>query len=235
MPPRISISGITDPDSTAKDKGEEEIALFFGEQFEIQLQEIIDGINAEDPQSPDNDFWARWAGIFLAFLIPEFTRFQLEGAETQQGQINIGVDFDLIQDNAANFASTFAFSLVSDINLSSRKFVENALFEFTKLPADQRKLTDIAALLANKFNPSRAENIAITETTRLFSQGARSYSDELNRIGVVTDFLWHTKNDEKVCPICEPNHEVLKSSGQWTVDWIPAHPRERCWIETVLV
>jgi len=221
-----------DPDGADKDTGEEEIAEFFGEQFQIQFDEIIEGINQDEPQIPSNDFWQRWAGIFAAFLIPEFTRFATQATETQFDDLAIGVDFDQVLENASNFASTHAFQLVTDLNLKTQKRLQQVISNFL---ADPGK--DFDALVENlsaTFGPSRATNIAITETTRAFEAGKDIYIDQLRKIGVKTEPVWHTMQDEIVCPICEPNDGKRKSEG-WTAPGIPAHPRDRCWTTLVVV
>ncbi len=226
MPHRESLSGFIDPDGPAKDQSEEEIAAFFGEQFQDQFDEIIKGINKTDPQTPDNEFWERWAAIFAAFLIPHFTRSASEAAETQIAELGIGVDDDLVLAGALRFAESHAFSLVQGLNEKTQKHLQNAIAGFI---ADPNK--DFNALIdniSNQFGPTRAERIAITETTRAFEEGKRIYQDQLTKIGVKTDLRWHTMQDERVCPICEPNDGKLKSEG-WTAAGIPAHPRDRCW------
>ncbi len=225
---RVSLSGKKDLDTDPKDQGEEDVAEFFGEAFQEQFNEIIDELNAEDPQPPVPDFWLKWAGIFSAFLIPAFTDFQTTAVNSQVDDLGIGVDIDAVVDNASNFARTHVFALVQDLNESTRKHLQRSLQNFFGLPPEARSIEDLALQIAKKFGPSRAENIAITEVTRGFERGKDIYRDQLLKLGIRTEPRWHTMQDERVCIICEPNDGKLKSEG-WTAHGIPAHPRDRCW------
>ena len=225
---RVSLSGDQDLDEEEKNQGEEDTAAFFGEQFEAQFDAIIDELNVEDPEALPNSFWQEWGVVFSAFLIPEFTSFQLTAAETAMKDLAIGVDWDLVVDNAANFSETHVFSLVTDINNASQAHLQRSLTTFFNTPADVRSIEDLTANIATRFGPTRADNIAITEVTRGFERGKDIYRDQLAKLGIKTDPRWHTMQDERVCIICEPNENRLKSEG-WTADGIPAHPRDRCW------
>jgi len=226
MPTRVSISGKTDPDGKTKDAAEDEFAAFFGSQFELQLQEITDELNTREPELMPNSFWERWGAVFLAFLIPSFTSMALQGAETQMRVLDIGVDWDFVTTQAANFSSTYAFSLVKDLNESARNHLQTSMTSFFQSP--ERDVDALISQIAQRFGPVRAENIAITEVTRGFERGKDIYIEELAKIGVKAEQLWHTRLDERVCTICEPNEGKFKSEG-WTADGIPPHPRCRCW------
>lgn len=80
------------------------------------------------------------------------------------------------------------------------------------------------------FGPSRAETIAVTETTAAqHAGGERAVSANL---GLEEMDLWMTRMDEKVCPICEPMDRMPRS--RWTAEYPsgpPAHPNCRCWID----
>ena len=225
---RMSLSGAKDLDEKAKNAGEEDVAGFFGDAFEEQFQAIIDQLNTEEPEPLPNSFWQEWAGIFSAFMLPTFTSFQMDAAETAMKDLAIGVDWDAVTDAAANFSESHVFSLVRDINDASQRHLQKSITNFFNLPKDVRSIEDLTANIATRFGPTRAENIAITEVTRGFERGKDIYRDELAKLGIKTEPRWHTMQDERVCIICEPNEDKLKSEG-WTADGIPAHPRDRCW------
>ena len=77
----------------------------------------------------------------------------------------------------------------------------------------------------------RADDIAITETTRMYNWGviqAKKYIDEQT-------ITWYTVLDERVCDICFPMHGVtIPIDGSFVlptgeeVDGPPAHTRCRC-------
>lgn len=232
MPTRVSLSGNTDLDSKNKDKGESEYEDFFGEQFELQFQEIQDRLNTKEPEALPNSFWEKWGSIFMAFVIPTFTAFQLDGAKTQMETLNIGVDWDSVTDQAANFSSSYAFTLVTGINDASQRHLQKSLTDFFQSP--ERDVDALIQNISTRFGETRAENIAITEVTRGYERGKDIYTDELWKLGVKAEPMWNTMDDEKVCVICEPNDGVRKSEG-WTADGIPPHPRCRCWTTLVVV
>ena len=226
---RVSLSGDKDIDEGAKNQGEEDTAEFFGDAFEEQFQQILDQINTDEPEALPNDFWQGWAGIFTAFMLPEFTSFQMDAAESAMKDLAIGVDWDAVTDAAANFSDTHVFSLVRDLNQNSQAHLQRSLTNFFNLPEEVRSIEDLTANIATRFGATRAENIAITEVTRGFERGKDIYQDQLAKLGIKTSRRWHTMQDEIVCIICEPNEGELKIDGQWTADGIPAHPRDRCW------
>lgn len=78
------------------------------------------------------------------------------------------------------------------------------------------------------FGRVRAERIAITEATRI--QYESTYQAAAANPYIVS-LRWLTAADERVCPICGPNHGVVVPKGQRT--WpngatLPAHPNCRC-------
>ena len=90
------------------------------------------------------------------------------------------------------------------------------------------------------FGADRALLIAQTETTRSAAEGTRHGYKES---GVVEAMVWHTVNDERVCPICGELHgkvvgldgnfwdalpDNLKLRYKRTFQGPPAHPRCRC-------
>lgn len=81
----------------------------------------------------------------------------------------------------------------------------------------------------NIFGPTRAENIAVTETTSSASQGG-----ELTvraTVGENDGDTWFTEADGRVCPFCAPLHNNPRSRWErFYPDGPPAHPRCRCWI-----
>jgi hypothetical protein len=232
MVERISINGETDPDGLAKDQGEEDVAQFFGEQFEAQFDDLLNEINTEEPEQISPDFWKKWAAIFLAFLIPTLADFATTSAETGIDDSGIGVDQEAIVAAAAQFSETHAFNLVTDLNNTTQRNLQRVMANFFQ--SEARDVDLLKKQLAPIFGTGRAENIAITETTRAFEVGKEIYRDQLAAQGIRTDLRWHTMRDERVCVICEPNEGKLKSEG-WTVNSIPAHPRDRCWTTIEIV
>jgi len=79
----------------------------------------------------------------------------------------------------------------------------------------------------------RAEQIAITETTRAISAGEELIALILLQM-MQTELvpIWHTERDERVCPICRPLHGTGKEVyGRISPSGPPAHPNCRCWLD----
>jgi hypothetical protein len=81
------------------------------------------------------------------------------------------------------------------------------------------------------FPDSRADSVAITETTSAVTIGERTVIDEMKKLGVGVKVKWYTKLDERVCPVCGPLHGTGPS--KWLADFKqgpPAHVRCRCYL-----
>jgi len=89
---------------------------------------------------------------------------------------------------------------------------------------------ELADEITKIFGPSRAESIAVTETTA--AQHAGGESSVAANLGLEEMDLWITRRDEKVCPICEPLDRLPRSRWQTQQpSGPPAHPNCRCWID----
>lgn len=117
-----------------------------------------------------------------------------------------------------------------------------------------KRVKPLAEVLEPVFGKSRAEMIAITETTRLQSAGQ---IEAWKASGEIAAKMWVTSEDERVCPLCGPLHgSITVLSGGWaitesliamvpelqkalsgptTVQHPPIHPRCRCRLRPVPV
>lgn len=145
-------------------------------------------------------------------------------------QAGIGVDWGVINQRAAEWASQYSFELVSGIVDTTRATLQTQVSDFF---ADQRTIGDLRTALEPLFGVVRADMIAQTEITRAASAGEQAFADELEALGLRTTQVWQTSNDDRVCPICGPRHNKQRGEG-WT-DLPPAHPRCRCWTNTEVV
>ena len=92
----------------------------------------------------------------------------------------------------------------------------------------QDGLPQLIRAIEPTFGQARAARIAATETTRIFYEATYQAA---NANPNVTSFRWYSAADERVCPVCGPNHLVVVPKAQRT--WpngatIPAHPNCRC-------
>lgn len=144
-------------------------------------------------------------------------------------QGGIGIEWTLVNERAARWAREYTFGLVSKMTDATQKALREQVANFWR---DQRTVDDLKDSLARLFGPVRAEMIAVTEVTRAASQGEQAFAEELREMGLKTVHIWQTANDDLTCPICAPLHGTRQGDG-WT-DPPPAHPRCRCWINTVV-
>lgn len=157
---------------------------------------------------------------------------QVEALETQPLQTKqggLGIDWKLVNERAARWAREYTFGLVGQIVDATRTMLREQIANFWR---DEQTIADLKESLAGLFGPVRAEMIAVTEVTRAASQGEQAFAEELRGMGLKTVLIWQTANDDLTCPICAPLHGTRQGDG-WT-DPPPAHPRCRCWINTVV-
>lgn len=79
------------------------------------------------------------------------------------------------------------------------------------------------------FGDSRAQMIAVTETTRLFGMGSQA----MYRARGITGWEWETAND----PWVDKKECVQRQGNQYPIseEFQPAHPRCRCWPAPVML
>lgn len=189
-----------------------------------QLLEILG-----DPPDITNvpmTFWEEQGVEMQAAMSRHFRDIYIESAEQILAAQPIGVDWGLINQEAITWAEGYSFELVQGINETSRRVLADAVGAFFE---EGQTIGDLRAALSQAFGPVRAEMIASTEVTRSAVQGERAFIAELERMGVRMQRFWVTSQDERVCPICSPLHEVpfAEWSGQFP-EGPPAHPRCRC-------
>ena len=186
------------------------------------------------------DWWdeieKRTRGVLSSSLIETY----MVAAEQQLGQSSIGVDWALVNERAADWASEH----VSEI---SKQFVGNSRQAVSKLVESYYRngltLGDLEKQLSSIFGPIRAEMIAITEITAAASAGEIQVSKQITQdTGLQMMAIWKTNMDERVCPICgnlNSKKAVRNNPPQWEsggnyYDAPPAHPRCRCWMSLEL-
>jgi hypothetical protein len=136
-----------------------------------------------------------------------------------------GVDWSLVNEDAATWAREYGGQLVKEIDEKTRRDVGNAVGKFYSEGQTMGKLNNSLGMI---YSPQRAERIAITEVTRAAAEGEREIANELAKEGILMVEVWETRNDLVVCAICEPRHGKKENDG-WTRDQgPPGHPNCRC-------
>jgi len=176
------------------------------------------------------DIWEGFTVQEKAVLLPFLENVSLVYAEAAMETIGIGVDWALVNMEAATWAASYVGELVTGIDNTSRNAIlasmRNAVSTFFEtdmtmpdlinmLEADPKLrhlfTKDVRDRLGRIFGPSRASMIAITETTRAASEGRLITMREIEKSGVQTEATWLTAMDEKVCEICLPLNNMVEA------------------------
>lgn len=239
---RETAEGDQDPNAAAKDRAEARIGLDMRRFFKAQLARIIKKLGKRpDINRLTFEFWRKEREALGAVLQPHIDRMAEQGALTaydtnpvtggggaKQTQIEIAFDWALIAEEAASWAAMYGAELITGIGSTTQRIVAKKVANWLRTPG--LTIGDLTKSLLPWFDETRAQMIAVTETTKAYAEGERILIDRATQAGLKVEPMWQTSNDEIVreCPVCWPNHRKLKSEG-WTVDWPPAHPRCRCW------
>jgi hypothetical protein len=183
-------------------------------------------------------FWNKELEHFQRELTPFLVRVFTEGGESvfedtlstrkQDPQSEL---LATVIERAIEFAKSYSFELITQINGTTRRLVEKAVVEFVSTPGFT--VRDFIDLTKDVFGAKRASTIAVTETTRAYAQAGQVVANEIRGAGIELTDVWNTNNDALTCPICGPRHRQPRGNG-WN-NLPPAHPECRCWITHEIV
>jgi hypothetical protein len=100
---------------------------------------------------------------------------------------------------------------IQGINETTRTSVQKALTRFATIP--DIRIVDMVEELEPIFGAARASKIAVTETTRAYSQAQLMQVAEIEKQGIGMVAVWSTARDEIVarCPICYPLEQMFET------------------------
>lgn len=145
-----------------------------------------------------------------------------------------GVSTDLINEGASRWSRQYIPPLVDGMMNTRLNNATNLVSRYYDGDFDRRGLIE---RLSRDYSPAKAEQIAITESTRAANEGQRPVIDELEQSGVVMRGIWKTVRDRRVCPVCEPlnglqsettGFETRFDNNGKSYDRPPAHVGCRC-------
>ena len=141
----------------------------------------------------------------------------------------IGVNWQLANQSAGNWASLYSFELVKDINTTTALWLGEKINGWVN---DGKPLINLQKELETVWSKNRAEMIAVTEVTRAYVHGSLEVYQSVPGIEQVS---WRTAIND-VCPVCRPMHgERGDMAGVFAGGLtIPAHVRCRCWVAPVV-
>ena len=149
------------------------------------------------------------------------------------------VDWTLTNERAAEWAKKYTYDFVKGIEDTTRKALQSLISQFVETPG--MSIHDVMNGLY-MFTEERAQQIAVTETTRAFAQANQLAGEDLKKefpdVRVIK--TWFTNNDDRVCDICAPLDGMVVDIDEFftTSDDKslgidpPAHVNCRCWTET---
>lgn len=154
----------------------------------------------------------------------------------------IGIDWDLVNRDAVEWARDYAAQLVSGVNDATKADIARHVANFLDIKGYNlgqlrgNVLQELQSFYGAGYDTRRlqirAKNIAITETTRALAEGNKIV---WQRSGVADGRTWVTNNDDIVCDTCRDldrqsttlTAPFTSKSGAIVTD-IPAHPGCRC-------
>lgn len=188
---------------------------------------LVNGaVNDGDGALPEA-LWADIEALYRDALIGELEAIFVTSASAGMAALGIGVDFDVINRAAADFAQSYTFTLVRGITNNSRTVLQSAVSDYFNQRLTQR---DLQARVSRTFGPARAATISVTEVTRAAVAGELAVAQSLGAQGVTVTHVWQTSSDDRTCPICSPRQGRAQGDG-WQ-DYPPAHVNCRCWLST---
>jgi hypothetical protein len=146
----------------------------------------------------------------------------LEAAQDQAVAFSFGVDWTLVNTDAARWARRHTEMIMREVYGTTNAEAAALIPRYFE---EGWSIRDLRTRLQRWFGAARAQTIAITETTRAAVAGERYAIAELEAItGERMVPIWRTANDEKVCPYCGPRNGMEITDAMFP----PAHPRCRC-------
>ena len=192
----------------------------------------------------DDAFWVAEIELMAAAILPAYIEVATEAgsiAVVELGAVTVDT-WQFIDESVLSWVDGYYmsrnpqfFGSMPNINQTSRERFADAFLRWNtgEISVDQGDGIDaLIREITPIFGPDRAENIAVTETTRIFYEARHAAA--VATPGVEYKRLL-TAADERVCPICGPMHmqTVALNAGYvhptlGAIGVNPFHPRCRC-------
>ena len=201
-----------------------------------RLLDLVSSTEGRPTAAQLNAFWTGENGLLWQALEGAITQVATERAAFAAVTAG-GIDtFALVNQQVIQWTEHYYVNgidpgSVGSLNATSRQQFAEAFVRWQQgdVPFSQAEgLDGLIQLLTPTFGPVRAELIASTEVTRVFTQA--TLLAEANNPYTVA-YRFQTSADERVCPICSPLNQQTtpkSSSGFGDFGWPPLHPRCRC-------
>lgn len=226
------------PDDDVRRKDERKIQRAINEYFDEQYKRIVREIKREfDSKSvyqmsfwseEEKRLWEKLSGVFINII--------LHGVEGGLALLPEGLDGLIsttsLQSAIVDAALSYRQQWIKGINDNTMKQV------WKEIDAWQQSgdpLPTLINILETKkdflFGKTRAERVAVTETTRLHALGNEITFKES---GYIKQWNWMTAQDELVCPVCRAGFENSPYPISVLHEKLPAHVNCRCWSQPII-
>lgn len=159
----------------------------------------------------DDPFWEEVSEAWteaLEPLIRDTAQFGARAAAQALEGIAFSVDMAKVNQPVLAWSRQYTFDLVKGLNDTTRATLGQALVDWQEGKLGDQGLPDLVKALEPTFGGSRAQVIGATEATRAFAAGNQQ---SWLASGVVTEEIWKTAVDERVCPYCFQLNETVTS------------------------
>ena len=171
-------------------------------------------------------FWRREDDLLWQSVRDAFRRVGTERQAAARANVTTGdITFDLPNLDAREWVTGYYTSpspldhgSVPNLDVTSREQVEQVFRRWLNgdlegAAAREEGIPALIRALEPVFGPERARRIAVTEATRIFTEGQRQAEAD-NEFTV--QFRVLTARDERVCPVCGPLDGQTRDKGTYT-------------------
>ena len=215
--------GVVDVYQTTREGAEARLQDALTRLGEIQLRMVMKALG--DPPHVENISAQAWRAIFddlNGTISPLLQDEYLAAAEEFLADSPIGVDWGLVNENAAKWARIYTYELVKGITNTTQDALREKVAGFFQ---NQMTLSQLRDSIAPLFGDTRAVSIARTEVTRAAVEGENGVVNLIElETGLEMEPIFQTSRDDRVCPKCGPlNNKIVASE-----DYPPLHVGCRC-------
>ena len=223
---RETADGRRDPDADEKDRAEvgweQALLQFWGEQRRRIKERLERGIPQDRKADPDvgdwldDAFWDEEYALMLAFALPLLKEAATQAAQTAaaylEAEFGIAFDWTLASSAAVDWAAVHAGELITGINGTTQQAVARSVSSWLDTPGSTMGdlFSEIESLYA--FGRSRAEMVAVTETTAAYGAGRQASYDQA---GIPPQAYWEPAHPRCRCWTAAN----LLPSDEWVVVW----------------
>ena len=199
------------------------------------------------PQQPPPEFWEGEEEEFWDILLPIIILALLAGGEAGiellPDDIQVLANIDQFNQAALDFLAAYRLSTIFGISETTRIQAMQMIADWISAG---EALPSLVSRLDVLFRDGRAKSIAVTEVTRIYSEGNQMM---WRTTGVVGSKKWNTAEDDLVCFICRPlDGQIVPLDGNFFIPapgagglgldvpiaGPPAHPLGRCFLTPVV-